>query len=132
MSNPHVHAMSSAKKYGGNLEDYLDIHEFMDLSKGYCPDNRHRVLTHTPFFVEQVIPRVFGFTRTNSGGKLYWVKQIGYDHITEDFRGHLPTVQDWIQDMPYQSWMQNGNQPPPSAKELVKYAPERTHLTRID
>jgi hypothetical protein len=51
MANAFIHAKSSAKKYGGKMEDYLDIHEFMDSSKLATPSNQHRVLTHNNWFV---------------------------------------------------------------------------------
>lgn len=46
MSKSDVHAMSSAKKFGGKATDYIEIHEMMDSSKAYCSDNRHRSLFH--------------------------------------------------------------------------------------
>ncbi len=30
MSKPYIHALSSAKKFGGKPEDYLEIHQLMD------------------------------------------------------------------------------------------------------
>jgi hypothetical protein len=42
MSKPYYHALSSAKKYGGEWQDYMEIHELMDSSKAAFPDNRHR------------------------------------------------------------------------------------------
>ena len=43
---PIIHAESSARKFGGQPEDYLEIHNFMDSSKSVIADNRHRALTH--------------------------------------------------------------------------------------
>ena len=63
--------MSSAKKYGGVAEDYIDIHDFMDSSKAALPDNRHRALTHNSWFISVVIEKIFGFQRTNSDGRIY-------------------------------------------------------------
>jgi len=56
---PHRHARNSVKKYGGVEEDYLDIHNFMDVSKSAHADMRHRAIFHNslgPYVVE----RVFG------------------------------------------------------------------------
>lgn len=52
---PHIHAVSSAKHYGGSPDDYLDIHQFMDSSKGAIADNRHRALTHNSWFLSVVL-----------------------------------------------------------------------------
>ena len=49
MAKSDKHAESSAKQYGGSLEDYLEIHEMMDSSKSAHADNRHRVIFHSAF-----------------------------------------------------------------------------------
>lgn len=33
MAKPYIHALNSAKKYGGIFEDYMKIHEFIDYQK---------------------------------------------------------------------------------------------------
>ena len=33
MANPIIHSKSSAKRFGGKFEDYLEIHEKMDCSR---------------------------------------------------------------------------------------------------
>lgn len=120
MSNPHIHAKSSAKRYKGVMEDYLDIHVYMDTSKQAVADMRHRILTHTPFFCEMVIPRVFGDVRVNSEGIDYSPKQVAYDHIEEDFKGAIPATADWFQYLEFADWMQNGRSRPPSYAKLTE------------
>ena len=121
MSAPHIHAISSAKKWGGQMEDYIEIHKKMDCSKGYFPDNRHRVLTHTMFWIQEVMVPLFGDTLTNSDGKMVSVKDICEQHILEDYRHKfIPTPQDFIQEMEYKSWMQNGMGTPTSCERLYK------------
>jgi len=63
MAKPLIHAQSSARKFGGQPEDYLEIHDFLDSSKAVFPDNRHRALTHNSWFIF-VVERVFGHTIT--------------------------------------------------------------------
>jgi len=43
---PILHALKTVKKYGGIIEDYIDIHNFLDLSKSSHPDMRHRTILH--------------------------------------------------------------------------------------
>lgn len=106
---PYIHAELSAKRYGGIPEDYLDIHEFMDSSKAAFPNNLHRVLTHNSWFTVNVLPKVFGHVRTNSDGRRYNVKDVGEYHILEDFRMQfIPSVQDYLENMVLQPWMNNG------------------------
>jgi len=33
MSHPLLHAKSSVKKFGGKVEDYIDIHNWFDATK---------------------------------------------------------------------------------------------------
>lgn len=114
--------MSSAKRFGGVAEDYLDIHDFMDSSKDSMADNRHRALTHNAWFVKNVIERVFGFSRTNSAGKIYSTREIAEQHVLEDFQGRfIPTAQDFLQEMEFKDWMNNGIKGvPPSFQKIEK------------
>ena len=68
MAKPWIHALSSARKFGGKPEDYIDIHNLMDSSKGSIGDNRHRALTHNTWFIapEGPLERIFGVTIKNS------------------------------------------------------------------
>ncbi len=119
MSKPYIHAVSSAKRYGGKPEDYIEIHNLMDSSKGAIADNRHRALTHNSWFLSVILEKIFGVTITNSEGGVVSVRDIGEQHILEDFRGRfIPTPQDYLQEMDFKDWMQNGNGYPPSSRKI--------------
>ena len=106
MGKPHQHAESSAKKFGGNMEDYLEIHLLLDSSKMAFADNRHRALTHNSWFVNHILPKIFGDTITNSSGKLVSVIDIAEQHILEDFSYHfIPTAQDYLTLLTKSSWI---------------------------
>ena len=120
MSKPIYHAESSARRHGGKMEDYIEIHNFMDSSKGAMPDNRHRTLTHNSWFISTVIEKVFGFYLVNSNGKKVSTRQIAEEHVLEDFGGQfIPTAQDYIENMEIMPWMNSGlSDKPNSAKKL--------------
>lgn len=119
MSKPFIHSQSSARRFGGIPEDYLPIHNLMDSSKGAIADNRHRVLTHTSWFLSEILEKIFGVTITNSDGRKISVRDIGEQHILEDFGGRfIPTAQDYIEKMEFSDWMQNGKGVPPSSAKL--------------
>lgn len=121
MAKPWIHSLSSARKFGGKPEDYLAIHEFLDASKGTIADNRHRALTHNAWFLSFVLPRVFGDVRANSGGRVYSVRDVGEQHVLEDFGGaFIPSAQDYLAELPLLGWMQNGLGRPPSAAKLAE------------
>jgi hypothetical protein len=110
MSKPIIHARSSAKKYGGIPEDYLELHTFMDLSKGALGDNRHRALTHQAAFLVEVLPAAFGETFVRaSDGKVLSSRDIGEMHCGEDYHGFIPTAEDFLQLVPMRNWMDYEN-----------------------
>ena len=67
---PWIHAKSSAKKFGGEPEDYLPIHDFMDSSKSAHADVRHRCVLHSAFGI-YIVEKVFGTNIKNSNCLLY-------------------------------------------------------------
>ncbi len=118
MAKPWIHAESSARKFGGKPEDYIDIHNLLDSSKSVVSDNRHRFLTHNSWFLF-ILEKIFGTVRQNSAGRTYSVRDIGEQHILEDFGGkYIPTPQDYAESMTYEDWMQNGHGHPPSFKKI--------------
>jgi hypothetical protein len=118
---PYIHAELSAKRFGGIPEDYLDIHELMDSSKAAYPNNAHRVLTHNSWFVVTILPKVFGHRRVNSDGKKYNVKDIGEYHCLEDFKmKFIPSVQDYLENLVVQPWMNNGGGSPNRCQLMFK------------
>jgi cysteinyl-tRNA synthetase len=122
MANAHVHSVSSARKFGGIPEDYINIHMKMDCSKAYVADNRHRSLTHTNFWIHEVMIPIFGYTMKNSAGREFSVKDICEQHILEDFAmKFIPTAQDYLENMEFKDWMQNGIKDYPSSfKKLAE------------
>lgn len=138
MSKPYIHAQSSAKKYGGVPEDYVEIHSFMDCSKGAMADNRHRALTHNSWFLSNILERIHFSnscpmlpngtfpTIKNSDGKVVSVRDIGEQHIIEDYAGRfIPSAQDFLCEMEYKQWMQNGKGTPPSFEKIDKHRKQR-------
>ena len=109
MANPLIHSQSSVKRWGGTVEDYLPIHELLDSPKVTMNNNTSRMLTHNIWFCRQIIPMIFGYNITNSDGRSVDTVDIASLHVSEDFRGKfVPTVQDYLQHMQVQPWMNNG------------------------
>lgn len=100
---PHIHSRASARKYGGNPDDYQAIHDFIDSSKSALPDVRHRCVLHSAFGI-YIVERVFGATIINSDGKEVSVRDIAEDHVIQDM-GTIPTLETWLSEMPISAWM---------------------------
>lgn len=103
MSKPYVHAKSSARRYGGCPEDYLEIHQFMDSTKSALADVRHRAILHSTVGC-YIVEKVFGVVKVNSQGKEFSPRDVAEDHCIEDL-GTIPTLDKWFEHMPIQTWM---------------------------
>lgn len=131
MSKPYIHAKSSARRFGGVMADYEEIHTFLDSSKSSFPSNLHRCITHNSFFIFNVLERIKFHNSgpcapdnrfpliINSDGKEVSVREIGEMHILEDFRGRfIPSVADYLNNMEMQPWMNGGPGVPPSFEKI--------------
>lgn len=119
MAKPYIHAMSSAKKFGGVPEDYLPIHDLLDSSKGTIADSRHRALTHNAWFLSVILEKIFGHNITNSNGRKISVREIGEQHVLEDYGNRfIPSAQDYLQEMEIKEWMVKGLGAPPSFAKI--------------
>lgn len=100
---PLIHAKISVKKYGGIVEDYIPIHDFIDSSKISVPDVRHRAMLHSSWGI-YMTEKVFGTYITNSDNKQVSVRDLAEDHVIQDL-GFIPTMEDWLGTMPIETWM---------------------------
>ena len=103
------HSKSSARRFGGQPEDYAPIHKFLDQSKLYIADWRHRALLHSTFGIS-LCEQFFGdlFTRP-SDGELVSTRAVAEQHILEDLNA-IPTPAEFLREMPLRRWM-NGMTP---------------------
>lgn len=101
--SPYKHAVSSAKRFGGIWEDYIEIHRFLDSTKTHTINNSHRMILHNSFGIE-ICERIFGDFIINNDKKEVEVRYIVIEHIREDL-GFVPTVQDWCKEINHKSWM---------------------------
>lgn len=119
--NSYYHAKSCVRRWGGGIDDYLPIHEFIDSSKQVVGDVRHRSIYHHTLGVF-LCERIFGKTITvhkNSKAVEVPVRLIAEQHILEDL-GWLPSPKDYIDGMPVLSWMSGSKLKEVSLSTLLK------------
>ena len=100
---PLLHAKVSVRKFGGKVEDYLHLHNWMDSTKAHIPDMRHRMVLHNSwgiYFGEQI----FGAYFVNSSGKDVSVRDVLEQHVLDDL-GHIPTLEKCFEGMQAEPWM---------------------------
>ena len=94
---PVKHAQSSARKWGGNWQDYVAIHDWFDETKSFTGDWTHRALRHHSAGIQWAIEK-FGHALTNSSGHIIPIKLIAEQHINEDC-GFIPTPKDYLNSL---------------------------------
>lgn len=104
MAHPYHHALSSVRKWGGSVDDYLKIHSWFDeASKSIIADFRHRALRHHAegcFMCETI----FGPTITLSTGRVIPTRWVAEQHVREDL-GRIPSFADWVRAIRPEPWM---------------------------
>jgi hypothetical protein len=98
MAHPYHHALSSVKRWGGSVEDYLALHAFFDQSKAHYPGPQHRAMLHHSAGIF-VLEQCFGPRITLSSGKEIPTRWVGEQHVQEDLGGRIPTFQDWLESI---------------------------------
>ena len=101
--NPVIHSKSSEKHFGGVWGDYIHIHHWLDRSKEFVADCRHRYNFHHEEGIVEAI-QVLGDTLELSGGGSVSVDSVCRQHILEDCGGIIPHKKDWFVGMKQQNW----------------------------
>lgn len=107
MAHCYYHALSSVRKWGGVVDDYLPLHQWFDQSKAILADPRHRALRHHAEGIF-MLETLFGATLINADGRTVPVRLVGEQHVREDL-GVIPSFADWARLITPQSWMLRGH-----------------------
>jgi hypothetical protein len=92
--HPYHHALSSQRNHGGEVDDYVPLHAWFDLSKSALAHFTHRALRHHREGIAEAT-RVFGAVITNSATVRVPVQTLGQQHLAEDM-SILPSAADWL------------------------------------
>jgi len=93
--HPLIHAGSSVKKWGGEIEDYLPIHEWFDETKAWVGHSEHRIFRHHSEGIFQ-LEQIFGSELVNSEGKTVYTRYVGEQHVKEDCFNYIPSAKEWL------------------------------------
>lgn len=87
---PLVHARISVRRFGGKVDDYLPIHNYIDQTKAHVPDARHRIILHNSFGI-YLCEQQFGSYLTLENGHTVSVRDVAEQHVLDDL-GFIPTL----------------------------------------
>jgi hypothetical protein len=104
MTHPYFHAADTARVFGGQPEDYLAIHNWLDHAKESFADFRHRAVTHHAEGIAEA-ERIFGPVVINSDGKPVPVRYVAEQHVRQDCGGRIPSRADWLRQIQPLPWM---------------------------
>lgn len=102
MSHYHYHSVSSANAFGGEPEDYHDLHQWMDRGRAGTDRLLHRMLAHHTQGIKDA-EQVFGVTITNSRGRKVPTTLLASQHIVEDL-GFVPTLDHYLELLRCPRW----------------------------
>jgi len=103
MAHAYYHAKSSARRFGGEWQDYMELHSFMDSTKAHIGDNRHRLILHNAwgiFFVEKIFGEVWTLKSNN---KEVPTRAILEQHVLEDLQC-IPSLEQCFANVPLEDW----------------------------
>lgn len=108
MAQSYLHAQASARHFGGEPEDYIKIHEWIDQYKSSFGDVRHRMFLHHangPWMAQDVFGHYIEvFDQKKDKTIKVMVRDIAEHHIVEDL-GCIPSPGDYAECLNCHAWM---------------------------
>ena len=101
MAHPYHHSLSSVKKWGGAVDDYLAIHSWFDAQADHrgFPAPRAAPSCRRHLHVRDLFgPTITLVVRPRPSDAL-----VGEQHVVEDL-GFIPPFADWVRIRPDHGW----------------------------
>lgn len=99
IAHPYYHALSSAKRFGGESDDYFHIHAWFDQTKAHLATSQHRLALHHDFGID-LCQQIYGTElRRRSDGVMVPVYRVARQHVEEDF-GYVPELRFCLRTHP--------------------------------
>lgn len=105
--HPLHHAKSSAARLGGNVEDFVAVHAYMDESKQAFCNPMHRTYRHNMDILPELV-ELFGEVLPSRPD--VDMRAVLQDHLKEDCKGTTPSIEDWLMHLTPAPWMKKNMQ----------------------
>ncbi len=76
---PLQHARITARRYGGEWQDWIAIHDWIDRSKAIFPSMQHRMFLHSDFG-EWLAVKIHGEAIRSKSGTVVTTRDLFRDH----------------------------------------------------
>jgi len=116
---PLQHARITAHRFGGEWQDWIAIHDWIDRSKAIFPSMQHRMFLHSDFG-EWLAVMIHGEAISAKHGAVVSTRDLFRDHQVEDL-GRVVTLAEWLREVDTDYWMRRRK--PPRQLEQIREAP---------
>jgi hypothetical protein len=123
---PLQHARITAHRYGGEWQDWIALHDWIDRSKAIFPSMQHRMFIHSDFG-EWLAIRFHGESISAKDGAVISTRDLFRDHQVEDL-GRVVTLAEWLHEVDADYWARRRK--PPRQLEQIREEPAEGLATR--
>jgi Domain of unknown function (DUF6915) len=116
---PLQHARITGRRYGGEWQDWIAIHDWIDRSKAIFPSMQHRMFLHSDFG-EWLTVKIHGEAIEAKDGTVIPTCDLFRDHQVEDL-GRVVTLAEWLREIDADYWTRRRK--PPRYLEQIREAP---------
>jgi hypothetical protein len=106
---PLQHARIAAHRYGGEWQNWIAIHDWIDRSKAIFPSMQHRMFLHSDFG-EWLAIRIHGEALEAKDGTVISTRNLFRDHQVEDL-GRVVTLAEWLREIDADYWTRRRRPP---------------------
>lgn len=118
---PLQHARITAHRYGGEWQDWIAIHDWIDRSKMIFPSMQHRMFLHSDFG-EWLTIKIHGDSIKASDGTVVSTGDVFRDHQVEDL-GRIVSLSEWLREIDAEYWKRRRS--PPRQLEQIREEPAK-------
>lgn len=116
---PLQHARITAHRYGGEWQDWIALHDWIDRSKMIFPSMQHRMFLHSDFG-EWLTLQIHGESITAADGTVIATRELFRDHQVEDV-GRVVPLAEWLREIDTEYWKRRCR--PPVRLEPIRDEP---------
>src|SRR5215468_2722902 len=116
---PLQHARITGRRYGGEWQDWIAIHDWIDRSKAIFPSMQHRMFLHSDFG-EWLTVKIHGEAIEAKDGTVIPTCDLFRDHQVEDL-GRVVTLAEWLREISADYWTRRRK--PPRQLEHIREEP---------
>lgn len=116
---PLQHARITAHRYGGQWQDWIALHDWVDRSKMIFPSMQHRMFLHSDFG-EWLTVQIHGESIAAADGTVVATRELFRDHQVEDV-GRVVPLAEWLREIDMEYWQRR--RPPPRRLEPIRDEP---------